>query len=112
MVIAAMNPLISSCLIVASLRSAATDSTWPCNVYSRSGLESPQAETSSVSAIQQVKKPHRWRVALMSIVYREPQHDLDWHLRLQLSRVEGQLLSGGSCGEENAAVLRGAVSDR
>ena len=35
MVIAIMNPAISSCLMLASMWSAATDRIWPCKVYSR-----------------------------------------------------------------------------
>src|SRR6266851_1295619 len=38
-------------------------------------------------------------------------HDLDRYLRLQLSRVEGQLLSGGSSRGEDAWVLRRPLSD-
>src|SRR4029453_3167987 len=37
---------------------------------------------------------------------------LDWHVRLQLPRGEGQLLSIGSAGGEDAAVLRRAVPNR
>src|SRR5712691_9046267 len=38
--------------------------------------------------------------------------DLRRHLRLQLSRVEGKLLSGRSCGRENASLLRRAFPHR
>src|SRR4029453_16304431 len=38
--------------------------------------------------------------------------DLGWHVRLQLPRVEGELLSRRSRDGEDAAVLFGAVSNR
>ena len=42
-VIAGMKPLISSCLMVASLWSGVTDRIWPCSVNSRGPAASPHA---------------------------------------------------------------------
>src|ERR1700682_5349560 len=45
------------------------------------------------------------------LVYSQ-RHDLDWHVRLQLPGVEGQLLSRRPVRREDAAVLRRAFSHR
>src|SRR5262249_37631790 len=42
---------------------------------------------------------------------RESHRDLDWYVWVQLSGMEGKLLPAGSSSREDAAVLRGAVSD-
>src|SRR5262245_33640072 len=47
----------------------------------------------------------------MNIVYSATTDGLGGHVRLQLSRVEGELLSVRSSRGEDAAVLRGAFSD-
>src|SRR5205814_1006816 len=45
-------------------------------------------------------------------IYNLQSHDLDWYVRLQLSRMEGQLLPLRSTCGQDAALLRGAVSHR
>src|SRR5262245_10449441 len=106
MVMASMNPLISSCLMLARWRSASTLRIWPCRRYTRS-LErcSPHATATTARTTQ---KPMHPRILL---VYSREAHDLDRHLRLQLSRMEGQLLSGGPACGEDAAVLRRPLPD-
>src|SRR5262249_17361381 len=84
-VIAGMRPLISSWLIVACLWSGVTDMICPCNGYSRWSAFRPQA------TITEQKISTRTERIDMDIVYFEDV--LGWNVRLQLPRVEGQLLS-------------------
>src|SRR5215211_853893 len=102
-----MNPLISSCLTTTSLCGASSDCTWPCSVKVRRSGALVHPVMMSATQSDAVAGNTTEQARISSSV-----NDLDRHLRLQLSRMEGELLSRGSRGGEDAAVLCGAVFHR
>src|SRR4029453_14105128 len=80
-----------------------TDMICPCKGYSRWSVFCQQATAS--------RQRTTTRTERIDIVYITTDV-LDWHVRLQLPGVEGELLSIGSSSCEDAAVLRGAVPNR
>src|SRR5580765_5461145 len=99
-----MKPLTSSCLTTTRLCGLSTDWTCPCSVKIRwSGALLLQAAKTTQKS--HGSKTERARIS-------SSVDDLDRYLRLQLPRMEGQLLSGRPRGGEDAAVLRGAISHR
>src|SRR5262245_3020070 len=75
----------------------------PCRGYSRWSTFCLQSTANRQTATTSTER--------MDIVYITTDV-LDWHVRLQLPRVERQLLSTGSASSEDAAVLRGSVPNR
>ena len=81
-------------------------STWPWSVKWRSGADFVHAAAASA---RQTEKTIWQRMHLVYI----QRHDLDRDIGLQLSGMEGQLLSGRSSRRRRCCrILRGAVSDR
>src|SRR5215510_6130784 len=96
-----MKPLMSSCLTSTSCRSGLIDRICPVSSYSLGGgvlREHAAATASSRAAIPRVRR-----------IWLTLPNDLGGHVRLQLPRMEGQLLSRHAAGGEDAAVLRGTV---
>src|SRR5476649_1857470 len=97
-----MKPLISSCLMTTIFRGASIDWIWPCSVNTRCSGALLHAATATARPRD---KTNRARIS-------SSLNDLDRHIRLQLPGMERELLSRRSRGEEDAAVLRRAVSHR
>src|SRR6185295_17735079 len=111
-VIAGIRPLISPCLTIASLRSGVIDCTWPLSAYVRSPARRCERCATNATISSAVTTMMTMRIGSRRNCIESSLHGLGRHLRLQLPRVEGEFLSRRSRGEEDAAVLRGAFSDR
>src|SRR4051812_11526540 len=98
-----MKSLMSSCLTSTSLRSGFTARICPVSSYCRGGGAWRHAIVISATAAITTDE------ALMCLTL---PNDLGGHVRLQLCRMEGQLLSGHAAGGEDAPVLRGAIFNR
>src|SRR5262245_60936898 len=95
MVIAGMNPLISPCFTMTVLRFGSSDSICPFSANRRSFERSQAAKTAKMAKAAKYLLA-RIGNSLQSTKVDEPRttngYDLGWHVRLQLPRVEGQLL--------------------
>src|SRR5215510_8815939 len=112
-----MKPGMSSCLTRTSLVSGLTSRIWPWSWYCLVGGVRLHAVTISIPNSKR-RIPYTLNVRKRRVQKDPPSStekgldDLDRHLWLQLSGMEGQLLSREAAIGEDAAVLRRALFNR
>src|SRR5215217_2278936 len=103
-----MKPLMSSCLTSTSCVSGLTARICPVSSYCLGGgSRRPHAALSASATTHDAITARRESDMCLTLP-----DDLGGHVRLQLSGMEGELLSRHNVVSEDAAVLRGAIFNR